>query len=95
MYRKVEAARALARRAVLYNFTQPVPALQAAMAAKVTGTQAAFEVASEAVQIFGGAGIRRGHPIEKIFRDARLSMIEDGCNEVLAIKGGMYLAASH
>jgi len=94
MYRKVEAARALARRAVLYNFTQPVPALQAAMAAKVTGTQAAFEVASEAVQIFGGAGIRRGHPIEKIFRDARLSMIEDGCNEILAIKGGMYLAAS-
>jgi acyl-CoA dehydrogenase len=95
MYRKVEAARALARRAMLYNFTRPVPALQAAMAAKVTGTQAAFEVASEAVQIFGGAGIRRGQPIEKIFRDARLSMIEDGCNEVLAIKGGMYLAASH
>jgi len=94
MYRKVEAARALARRAMLYNFTRPVPALQAAMAAKVTGTQAAFEVASEAVQIFGGAGIRRGQPIEKIFRDARLSMIEDGCNEVLAIKGGMYLAAS-
>ncbi|MGD0652689.1 MAG: hypothetical protein ABSA97_16395, partial [Verrucomicrobiia bacterium] len=27
MYRKVEAARALARRAMLYNFTQPVPAL--------------------------------------------------------------------
>ena len=34
-------------------------------------------------------------PIEKIFRDARLSMIEDGCNEVLAIKGGTYLTASH
>ena len=95
MYRKVEAARALARRAMLYNFTRPVPALQAAMAAKVTGTQAAFEVASEAVQIFGGAGIRRGQPIEKIFRDARLSMIEDGCNEILAIKGGTYLTASH
>jgi acyl-CoA dehydrogenase len=93
MYRKVEAARALARRAMLYNFTQPVPALQAAMAAKVTGTQAAFEVASDALQIFAGAGIRRGQPIEKIFRDARLSMIEDGCNEILAIKGGLYLAA--
>jgi acyl-CoA dehydrogenase len=38
MYREVEAARALARRAMLYNFTQRVPALQAAMAAKVTGT---------------------------------------------------------
>jgi alkylation response protein AidB-like acyl-CoA dehydrogenase len=41
MYRKVEAARALARRAMLYNFTQPVPALQVAMASKITGTQAA------------------------------------------------------
>ena len=95
MYRKVEAARALARRAMLYNFTQPVPALQVAMASKITGTQAAFEVASEALQIFCGAGIRRDRPIEKIFRDARLSMIEDGCNEILAIKGGRYLADGH
>ena len=95
MYRKVEAARALARRATLYNFTQPVPALQAAMASKITGTQAAFEVASDALQIFCGAGIRRDRPIEKIFRDARLSMIEDGCNEILAIKGGRYLADGH
>ena len=59
MYRKVEAARALARRAMLYNFTQPVPALQAAMASKITGTQAAFEVASDALPISCGAGIRR------------------------------------
>jgi acyl-CoA dehydrogenase len=91
MYRKIEAARALARRALLYNFTQPVPALQVAMASKITGTQTAFEVASESLQIFSGAGIRRDRPIEKIFRDARLSMIEDGCNEILAIKGGAYL----
>jgi alkylation response protein AidB-like acyl-CoA dehydrogenase len=94
MYRKVEAARALARRAMLYNFTQPVPALQVAMASKITGTQAAFEVASDALQIFSGAGIRCDRPIEKIFRDARLSMIEDGCNEILAIKGGMYLTGN-
>jgi alkylation response protein AidB-like acyl-CoA dehydrogenase len=31
------------------------------------------------------------HPIEKIFRDTRASLIEDGCNEILAIKGGSYL----
>ena len=93
MYRKVEAARALARRAMLYNLTQPVPALQVAMASKITSTQTAFEVASDALQIFGAVGIRRDRHIEKIFRDARLSMIEDGCNEILAIKGGMYLTA--
>ena len=67
-------------------------ALQAAMAAKVTGTQTAFDVASASVQIHGGNGMTRDYPVEKILRDARASMIEDGCNEILAIKGGYYLA---
>lgn len=29
--------------------------------------------------------------IKKILRDARASLVEDGCNEILAIKGGGYL----
>ena len=68
IYRKVEVAPALAGRAMLNTFTQPVPALQAAMASKITSTQAAFEVASDALQLSRGAGIRRDRPIEKIFR---------------------------
>ncbi|MBV8106934.1 MAG: acyl-CoA dehydrogenase [Hyphomicrobiales bacterium] len=92
MFRKVEASCALARRVAHYNFTAPQPALQAAMTAKVTATQTAFEVASDALQIFGGNGLTRAYPIEKILRDARASLIEDGCNEILAIKGGYYLA---
>ena len=60
-----------------------------AMAAKITATQTAFEVASDAIQLFGGNGVTREYPIEKIFRDARSSLIEDGCNDVLAIKAGM------
>jgi len=92
MARKVEAARALTRRVALFNNTADTPALQAGMMAKVTATQTAFEVASDALQMFGGNGLTREHPIEKIMRDARASMIEDGCNEVLAIKGGNYLA---
>jgi alkylation response protein AidB-like acyl-CoA dehydrogenase len=91
MYRKVEAARALSRRALIYNYTQPEPAMHVAMAAKITGTQNSFEVASDAVQIFGARGLTPEYPIEKIFRDTRASLIEDGCNEVLAIKGGHYL----
>ena len=91
MARKVEAARALTRRVVLYNGTADMPALQAAMFAKVTATQTSFEVASDAVQMFGGNGLTTEYPVEKIMRDARASMIEDGCNEVLAIKGGYYL----
>lgn len=89
MYRKIEASRALARRVSLYNHTSSMPSLQSAMAAKITGTQTAFEVASDAMQIFGGNGMTKEYPIEKIFRDARVSMIEDGCNDILAIKAGM------
>jgi len=84
MFMKVEAARALARRVWLYNAANP-PQIQYSVASKVLCTNTAFEVASEAVQIFGGNGLSREYPIEKIFRDARASMIEDGCNEVLGL----------
>lgn len=92
MARKVEISRALARRVTAFNFNAPIPALQAAMFSKVTSTQHATEVASEALQMFGGNGLTKEYPIEKIFRDARASLIEDGCNEIIAIKGGGMLA---
>jgi alkylation response protein AidB-like acyl-CoA dehydrogenase len=91
MFRKVEAARALNQRVVLYNQTAAVPALQGSIASKLTSTQTAFEVASEAIQMLGGNGVTREYPVEKLMRDARSSMIEDGCNEILAIKGGTLL----
>lgn len=92
MYRKVEISRALTRRVAAYNATAVTPSLQSAMAVKVTATQNAFEVASEALQMFGGNGMTREYPIEKLLRDARLSMIEDGCNEILSIKAGFQLS---
>lgn len=85
MYQKIEAARALNLRVQRINTERETPVLEMAIASKVMSTQTAFEVASEALQIFGGAGISRDCPIEKIFRDARISMIEDGCNEVLGM----------
>ena len=87
MFRKVEAARALARRVSLYNSINQPGAAQYAVAAKVTSTRAAFEVASEAISVFGGNGLAREYVIEKLFRDARASMIEDGENNALAIGG--------
>jgi alkylation response protein AidB-like acyl-CoA dehydrogenase len=48
-------------------------------------------VASEGLQIFGGNGLCREYAIEKLLRDARASLIEDGCNEVLSIVGGARL----
>ena len=91
MFRKVECARAITRRVVEYNMVSAQPALHAAMTSKITATQTAFEVASDALQLFGGNGMTREYPIEKMLRDARASMIEDGCNEILAIKGGYSL----
>lgn len=91
MFRKVEQARSLNRQVFLHNMTHPVPALQGAIASKITSTQTAFEVASDALQIFGGNGLSREYPIEKLLRDARASLVEDGCNELLAIKGGSRL----
>jgi alkylation response protein AidB-like acyl-CoA dehydrogenase len=84
MFRKVEAARALNRRVVEYNAVNP-PQLQYAIASKVTSTNTAFEVTSAALQIYGGNGLSREYPVEKLLRDARASMIEDGCNEVLGL----------
>lgn len=90
MFMKVEAARALARRVAVHGAASG-PVVQFSIATKVFCTTTAFEVASEAVQIFGGNGLSREYPVEKLLRDARASLIEDGCNEVLSIIGGAKL----
>jgi acyl-CoA dehydrogenase len=86
MFSQVEAARSLARRVMLYNTTNP-PLIQYSIASKTFCTQTAFDVASQALQIFGGNGLSREYPIEKLLRDARASMIEDGCNDILGLVG--------
>jgi len=85
MFTMVEAARSLARRVTLYNRFSGQPLLQYSIAAKVLSTETAFNVASEAIQIFGGNGLSKDYHIEKLFRDAKASMIEDGVNETLAL----------
>jgi alkylation response protein AidB-like acyl-CoA dehydrogenase len=91
MYEMVESARSLARRTALHNAASVSPAAPPAVASKVLSTETAFKVASEAIQIFGGNGLSKEYCIEKIFRDARASMIEDGVNESLALAAMEYL----
>jgi alkylation response protein AidB-like acyl-CoA dehydrogenase len=92
MFSAVEAARANARRMALYNRLNPMmPSVAHAVAAKCLSTETAFTVASEAMQIFGGYGLAKEFPIEKMFRDARASMIEDGVNEALALKAAEFI----
>lgn len=83
MFRKVEAARALNLRVVTHNAINP--RLELSIASKVTSTRTAMEVATEALSIFGGAGIARENPIEKLIRDASVSVIEDGENTLLGL----------
>lgn len=90
MFAQVEAARSLSRRVAYYNATNP-PLLQYSIASKVTSTNTAFEVASQALQIFGGNGLTKEFPMEKLMRDARASMIEDGCNDILSLVGASKL----
>jgi len=92
MFTIVEAARANARRMALYNRLNPaMPSVAHAVVAKCFSTETAFAVASEAMQIFGGYGLTKELPIEKMFRDARASMIEDGGNEALALKATEFI----
>jgi len=59
------------------NFTE-----EAAMA-KVFASDIAMKVTTDAVQIFGGVGYMRDYPIEKMMRDAKITQIYEGSNEVL------------
>ena len=51
--------------------------------AKLLATQAACEVADEAIQILGGHGYMREFPVERAWRDARLARIGAGTDEIM------------
>lgn len=50
--------------------------------AKLFNSEAANEIASEALQIFGGYGYIKSNPVEKYFRDARATTIYEGTSEI-------------
>lgn len=95
MARKVEAMRAVSRRATDYTFLSPAKHPYFTAGSKVTCTDLAFEVADEAVQLFGGYGLSREYPVEKLFRDARAARIEDGENHLLSMKFGYLTSLLH
>ena len=87
MFTEVEACRALSRATLIYNWESGVPSLENAIAAKTYCTRTAFQVADQAMQMFGADGFTRGNLIEKLFRDTRVSTIQQGANEVLGLAG--------
>jgi acyl-CoA dehydrogenase len=50
--------------------------------AKSYASDAAMRVTDEAIQIFGGYGYMRDYPVEKLHRDAKLTQIYEGSNEI-------------
>ena len=65
--------------------------LKTSLAAKIYATDQAVKHSAEMVQILGGYGISRDHPLEKHMRDAKLLQIMDGTNETLMMKAGSLL----
>ena len=50
--------------------------------AKMFATEAAQKVIDDAVQICGGLGVKRGHPVERLYREVRALRIYEGATEV-------------
>jgi alkylation response protein AidB-like acyl-CoA dehydrogenase len=78
---EVEVARLLMLRAAWLKDAGR-PAMHAAAMAKVFASEIAMKAATKAVQIHGGAGYITEFPVERIFRDAKLTEIGEGTSEV-------------
>lgn len=77
----VEAARLLTWRAArLRDAGQPINA--ASSMAKMYASDVAMRVATDAVQIYGGAGYSRDNPVERLMRDAKGAQIYEGTNQI-------------
>ena len=50
--------------------------------AKLTATDAAMSVTTDAIQVFGGNGYIREYPVERLFRDAKVTQIFEGTNQI-------------
>jgi alkylation response protein AidB-like acyl-CoA dehydrogenase len=82
---ELEAARLMVRRAaVAVGNGEPHGTRLAAMA-KRFATDTGFDVVNGCLQIFGGYGYLRDHPIERVLRDVRVHQILEGTNEIMRL----------
>ena len=89
MLRRLEMCRAVARRSLAYARLTPQGHPWATASGKVTVTEEALKIVSDALQLFGGNGLTREYPIEKLYRDARAALIEDGDSYMLTTRLGL------
>ena len=83
------ATRVTASRALLYAAAatkdRGEPVTQFAAMAKLMATETAMWVTTQAIQIFGGYGYVKGYPVERLFRDAKVTEIYEGTSEIQRI----------
>jgi alkylation response protein AidB-like acyl-CoA dehydrogenase len=84
MATRTEAARALAHRAAARKDAGEDITLHASMA-KLFASETAMWVTTQAIQLFGGYGYMRDFPVEKLFRDAKVTEIYEGTSEIQRI----------
>jgi alkylation response protein AidB-like acyl-CoA dehydrogenase len=91
MATRIEAARALAHRAAARKDAGEDISLYASMA-KLFASETAMWVTTQAIQLFGGYGYMRDFPVEKLFRDAKVTEIYEGTSEIQRVVIARYLA---
>lgn len=81
MYTKIDAARLLIYRAAEMKQNGERYSLEAAEA-KMFASDIALEVVNDALQIYGGSGYMKGMEVERAYRDAKITTIYEGTNEI-------------
>ena len=69
------------------------PCLKEASMAKMFASEAAEKIASDAIQIHGGVGYTSDFPVERIYRDVRISQIYEGANDIQRLVIGRTIAS--
>jgi alkylation response protein AidB-like acyl-CoA dehydrogenase len=95
MLQRVEMSRAMTRAAYEYNQNTSSPAEEYSIMAKIGGTEAACANTHDALMILGGNGLSKEYLVEKLYRDARSTVIEDGSNHTLAIAAGHKIISTY
>jgi len=82
MAMKLEAARQLVYRAAAASERDEEQLSFLGAAAKCYASDAAMEITTDAVQLFGGYGYTRDYPVERLMRDAKITQIYEGTNQI-------------
>jgi len=90
MATEIEAARLLVYQAA-YRAGAGLPYGQQSAMAKMYASDVAMKVTTEAVQVYGGYGYTREFPAERMMRDAKITQIYEGTNEVQRVVIGSEL----